>query len=193
MYVAVHDGDVVARGSFYGPPTSEPPVALDHFDIRPGLPDPVGVGAALLREMYDAVRGQDLTPDLHMFLPPSWRESPDADAISARIAAAEQAGLAVLVERHRFEWFPTATSEADTSAAVGAVPASEPAFTTEPVDDVVIDLLRAISAGSLDAGTRRSVEQLGVDGAALSYFHDMDPLPAGPETCRAPWAPAGAP
>jgi len=112
-------------------------------------------------------------PDLHMFLPPEWRSTDEAEAIHARIAAAEQAGLSVLAERHRFEW---------RSPAADAVPlSSDLSFESAPADDDVIALLFAISEGSLDAGTRRSVEQGGADGAARSYFADMADLPGGRE------------
>jgi hypothetical protein len=57
-------------------------------------------------------------------------------------------------------------------------------ITTEPDDDEVLALLRAVSAGSLDAGTVRSVEKHGVDAAARDYLADMDALPGG----WGPWA-----
>lgn len=181
MYVAIRDDTVLARGAFYGPPDSVRPVALDHFDIRPGTGDGAGVGAALLRGMYGAVHGQQPLPDLHMFLPARWRDTRDSNAIVTRIAAASQAGLSVLVERHRFEWLPDADPGDGAVHATGAVPETELCFEASPDDEIVVDLLRDISNDSLDAGTRRGVEQLGVDGAARSYLSDMDRLPGGRE------------
>jgi GNAT superfamily N-acetyltransferase len=104
-----------------------------------------------------------------MFLPARWRETDEAPAIRARITAAEQAGLQVLVERHRFECL------ADTSLPDDVPPLS---FRSAPVDDtVLVDLLGRIGHGSLDAGTVRSVSQLGASGAAQVYLTDMDALP----------------
>ena len=175
MYVAMRNGEVVARASCFCNPDDGQPVAVDHFDISPSVDDPVAVGATLLRRLYDDIGGRDPMPDLHMFLPAGWRAADDAVAIATRIAAAENAGLSVLVERHRFEWL----AEPDDEPRLDVVPPSELSVTTNPSDDVLVDLLRAISVGSLDTGTVREVERLGVDGAARSYVHDMTGLPGG--------------
>ena len=169
LHVARRGGAVVARAAFWGRPGATEPAAIDHFDMRPGLPDPVEVGAALLRSVY-ATRGDTTdVPDLHMFLPPRWRETPAAAAIRDRVAAAERAGLEVLVERHRLE-----------HVAGDALPDDIPALTYAAApadDDLLVELLRRISVSSLDAGTVRSVDRLGPDGAARSYLADMDALP----------------
>lgn len=175
MWVAEDDGDVVARAAFWGRPDGDGPVALDHFDIRPGIADPVEAGASLLTTAYRGVAGGEV-PDHHLFLPPRWREHPGADVVHLHLAAAERAGLAPLVERHRLHW--TAEHplvERSDRLRIRAVTGDDA--------DLLVDLMQSVNEGSLDVGMTRDVAAHGPEPAARSYLTDMTAL----DPSRAHW------
>ena len=175
MWVAEDDGDVVARAAFWGRPDGDAPVALDHFDIRPGIADPVDVGAALLTAAYGGVV-TDNVPDHHLFLPPRWREHPEAGVVHLHVSAAERAGLAPLVERHRLHW------TAEHSLAERSDRLSLRAVTDDDAD-LLVELMQSVNDGSLDVGMTRDVAEHGAESAARSYLADMTAL----DPSRAHW------
>ncbi|MFI6811199.1 GNAT family N-acetyltransferase [Nonomuraea sp. NPDC050328] len=173
LWLAQRGDEVVGRAAFWGPAGAEHPWALDHFDF-----DTVETGAALLVAAYVALVGPDYVhpwgskrPEYSLFLPPDWRERPDAFAeASVRIEAAERAGLTLLVERLAERWEPE-----------WGLPPRSTRLTFEPVgpgDEPLRGLLEQIVSGSLDAYDLRDVRELGVEGAAghaLESLNDMDP------------------
>ncbi len=172
LWVAEIDGDGVARAAFWGRPGDGDPVALDHFDIRPGLADAEAVGAALLTAAYaDGTDPDDDPPDHHLFLPPHWRDHPEASTVHLHLAAAARAGLHPLVERHRLRW---------TAALSLADPPSR--LTMRDVsgvdDDALVEMLVRINEGSLDVGMTREAKEHGAIPAAHSYLDDMTQLDA---------------
>jgi GNAT superfamily N-acetyltransferase len=172
LWVAERDGDVLARAAFWGRPDDASPVALDHFDIRPGLRDADAVGAGLLTAVYaEAVTPGDDPPDHHLFLPPHWRDHPEAPAVHSHLDAAERAGLHPLVERHRLRWTP-ALSLTEPANRLTMQPA------TDADDGVLVDLLVSINEGSLDVGMSREADEHGAVPAARSYVDDMTRLDA---------------
>ncbi|PGH48015.1 GNAT family N-acetyltransferase [Streptomyces sp. Ru87] len=155
-WVALRDDTVVARAAWWGQAGDTDPVVLDWFDFAEGEDE---AGAELLRDA-------PLNAEYELTLPPGWLDRPDALAAGRRrIDAATAAGLLPLVERFRYEWTP------------GRGLPERPGrleFREEPDDAVVLDVLRRIVEGSLDAHQRRVAETQGPEAAAqeeLDFFH----------------------
>lgn len=165
-YVALREGQVVARAVFAGPPDSAHPWSMTRFD--PGIGDDrVEVGASLARFAYADIAdryGRDDRPRYTIYLPPDWRGQPHlADAVGCRQAAVEAAGLSVFVERYNFRW---TTSDPR--------PACSNRLTFRPAtDDELLDVIRRIDVGTLDAYSLRDVARLGPAGAARERIDDL--------------------
>jgi GNAT superfamily N-acetyltransferase len=186
LWLAERDGHVVARAAFWGRPIETSPAALDHFDIKPGTDDAVRVGAELLTAAYaGSVTAGERVPDHHMFLPPHWRDHPDADAVRLHLAAASEAGLTELVERHRLRWL----SDMPLAAPVRRLRMST---ATDADDDLLVALLVDIGHGSLDVGMGREVAEHGPTEAARRYLADMSALDASREHWLLGYDAAGA-
>ncbi|GAA2926707.1 GNAT family N-acetyltransferase [Streptomyces argenteolus] len=139
-WVALRDGVVVARAAWWGGPADTEPVLLNYFDFAPGED---GVAAELLRRAPWSV-------EYELIVPAGWRELPEVRvAAAARVAAAEAAGLELLVERYRYEWTP--------ACGLPERP-GRLAFRPEPDDEVILEVLRRVHSVTLDAHARRAVE-----------------------------------
>ncbi|KOG21265.1 MULTISPECIES: GNAT family N-acetyltransferase [Streptomyces] len=154
--VALRDGEVVARGAWWGGPDDSEPVNINWFDVAEGEEE---AGAELLRSAPWRV-------ELEINLPGGWREEPELLAAGeARFAAARAAGYEPLVERFLYRWTPE-----------GGLP-ERPGrlrFGAEPDDAVFFDALRRIHSVTLDAHALRAIEEGGLDRAAqeeLDFFH----------------------
>jgi ribosomal protein S18 acetylase RimI-like enzyme len=168
LWVAERGDDVVARAAFWGRPDSIHPLALDHFDVNPEAADGVNVGADLLRSAYAGLP-PIRTPDYHLFLPPRWRDHPEAAAVRRHLAAAELAGFTVAVERHRLEWTP--------DCPLPPRPSTLTFRSVGPTEtELLVRLFTRITPGSLDAGTAQAAATVGEDQAARDYLADMDAL-----------------
>lgn len=145
-WVALREGNVVARAAWWGGPDDEAPKALDWFDFS-------DADAATL-----LLRAAPLHAEYSLKLPAGWR---DDDAVHAaakvRIEAATAAGLTPLVERYRYRWTPDCGLPPRPGRLV---------FAPEPDDDVILDLFRRINVGSLDAHAQRTTEEHGQEAAA---------------------------
>ncbi len=157
-WVALRDGEVVARAAFWGGPQDDKPTALDWFDFAPGER---AAGVRLLREV-------PLHAEYELMLPPGWREQPAARAAAeARIDAAEEAGYRPLMERYRYLWtrdFPLPERP------------KRLVYRPEPDDEVILEVLRRVHGVTLDGHARKAVAEGGVDQAAqeeLDFFHWM--------------------
>ncbi|MEU0302526.1 GNAT family N-acetyltransferase [Streptomyces sp. NPDC006175] len=138
-WVALRDGVVVARAAWWGGPEDTEPLLLNYFDFAEGEDD---TGAELLRRAPWSV-------EYELIVPPGWREAPEVRAAaSARIAAAEAAGMKILVERYRYEWTP-ADGLPERPGRLE--------FREEPDDAVVLEVLRRVHSETLDAHARRTV------------------------------------
>lgn len=130
-WVAVRDERVVARAAWWAGPNDTEPLALNWLDFE----DPAD-GLAVLRAAPFKV-------EYCLPLPPGWRDDPVILAAGqARIEVAKQAGMTPLAERLSFTWTP----------AVGLP--ERPGrleFRAEPDDEVILDVLRRIQPGSLNA------------------------------------------
>src|SRR4051794_5726647 len=165
LWVAERGEVLLARAAFWGRPDGDDPLALDHFDVNPDVPDGVEVGAELLRSAY-ATLTTSRTPDYHLFLPPDWRGHPEADAVRRHINAAELAGFNIAIERHRLEWTPECPW-----------PARDRRLTfrgVEPDDaELLVDLFMRVISGSLDTGTVQAAAKVGNEQASRDYLADM--------------------
>lgn len=154
--VALRDGEVVARGAWWGGPDDSEPVNINWFDVAEGEEE---AGAELLRSAPWQV-------ELEINLPGGWREKTDLRAAAeARFAAARAAGYELLVERFLYRWTP----ERGLPERPGRL-----RFSAEPDDTVFFDALRRIHSVTLDAHALRAIEEGGLDQAAqeeLDFFH----------------------
>ncbi|MFE2094461.1 GNAT family N-acetyltransferase [Streptomyces sp. NPDC059460] len=154
--VALRDGEVVARGAWWGGPDDSEPVNINWFDVAEGEEE---AGAELLRSAPWQV-------ELEINLPGGWREKTDLRAgAEARFAAARAAGYELLVERFLYRWTP----ERGLPERPGRL-----RFSAEPDDTVFFDALRRIHSVTLDAHALRAIEEGGLDQAAqeeLDFFH----------------------
>ncbi|MFB7588910.1 GNAT family N-acetyltransferase [Streptomyces sp. NPDC056169] len=154
--VALRDGEVVARGAWWGGPDDSEPVNINWFDVAEGQEE---AGAELLRSAPWQV-------ELEINLPGGWREKTDLRAAAeARFAAARAAGYELLVERFLYRWTP----ERGLPERPGRL-----RFGAEPDDAVFLDALRRIHSVTLDAHALRAIEEGGLDQAAqeeLDFFH----------------------
>ena len=160
-WVAMRDNAVVARAAWWGGPDDDEPSTLDWFDFT-------DAGAAV-----QLLRTAPLRTEYSLRLPPGWRDSPAvAQAARARIAAAQEAGMTLLVERYRYRWTP--------ECGVPAVP-GRLEFRPAPDDDVILEVFRRVHRSTLDAHARRTVAASGVAAAAredLDFLRWM-PSPRG--------------
>ncbi|MFF0160799.1 GNAT family N-acetyltransferase [Streptomyces sp. NPDC005263] len=154
--VALRDGEVVARGAWWGGPDDTEPLNINWFDVAEGEEE---AGAELLRTAPWQV-------ELEMSLPPGWREDPVSRAATeSRVTALRGAGYELFVERFLYRW----TSECGLPDRPGRLE-----FRSEPDDEVFRDLLRRIHSVTLDAHALKAIEEGGLDRAAqeeLDFFH----------------------
>ncbi len=182
-WVALRDGAVVARASWWAGPGDAHPAGLDWFD--PGVgPDRLEVGAALLSTAHETIRTDSgELPPYHLLLPPAWRGVPAArTAGEDRIAAAGRAGLRPFVERLSYRWTADACPLPERSARLDFRPAG---------DGAVRQVLRRILTGTLDAFSRRDVERHGLDRAAELQLEELHWFPAPREWWRLGYDRAG--
>ncbi|AXK32848.1 GNAT family N-acetyltransferase [Streptomyces armeniacus] len=161
-WVALRGGRAVARAAFWAPPGATEPLLLDWFDFAPGEHD---TAVRLLREATPRV-------EYELILPPGWRDTPGTRAAAeARIGAAEAAGYRLLVERFRYDWTP--------DRGLPALP-GRLVFRPEPDDAVILDVLRRITRGTLDAHALHALATVGPDdpekGIEVAAREDMDHL-----------------
>lgn len=170
-WVALRDGAVVARAAWWGGPDDESPLALDWFDYTDRA-------AAV-----ELLRTAPLRAEYSLSLPPGWRDDPAVRAeAQARIDAAVDAGMAPLVERYRYRWTP----ECGLPTRPGRLE-----FRPEPDDDVILDVLRRVGEGSLDAHTRHTTAEHGPDAAAREELDLLRWLPSPRDWWRLAWTPDG--
>jgi ribosomal protein S18 acetylase RimI-like enzyme len=159
-WVALRDGVVVARAAWWGGPDDEAPVALDWLDFADGEDD-----AAV-----DLLNEAGIDAEYCLLVPPGWRADPRVRAAGeARIDVARRAGMALFVERLRYRWTPD-NGLPDRPGRLE--------FRPEPDDDRVLDVLRHVVRGSLDAHEVRTREKDGVDAAARDELAFLRWLPS---------------
>jgi ribosomal protein S18 acetylase RimI-like enzyme len=185
-WVALRDGQVVARVAFSGPPDAELPLVMGSLEIGT-RPDRVETGVALVRTAYGAMTGggtgEGGRPEYRQFLPVHWHEHAGMRAaVADRRTVARLIGLRFLVERVELRW------PAEPGAALPPRPGR---LTFRPVgdDDEVLAVVRGTLEGTLDAHARRDVARDGADAAARAIVEE---LPGPPSLMRLAYDPAGS-
>ena len=169
-WVALGDGQVVARVAFSGPPDAKLPFAMGSLEIGTH-PDRVETGVALVRTAYGAMTGggtgEGGRPEYRQFLPVDWHEHADMRAaVDDRRTVARLAGLRLLVERLELRW------PAEPGAALPPRPGR---LTFRPVGDdaEVLAVVRGTLEGTLDAHASRDVARDGVAAAARAITEEL--------------------
>jgi RimJ/RimL family protein N-acetyltransferase len=172
-WVAMRGDRVVARAAWWGGPSDDAPLSLDWFDVAEGSTD---AGAALLRTApFECA--------YCLILPPGWRQLPAAArAAEARMAAAERAGMRLVVERLHYTWTP-ADGLPERPARLR--------YSQAPDDGAMLELLRRIHVGTLDAHARRDLARLGQEGAAREELAILNWFPAPRDWWRLASTPSG--
>ncbi|GGT18423.1 N-acetyltransferase [Streptomyces purpureus] len=146
MWVALRGEQVLARIAWWTNAAGGAPLALDFFDIDPGLPDEEAaeVGLRLLRTAARQVVPAGATsPEYGRFVPAQWREDEATRRVVETVTGVvERAGARLLVERLRLEWRPGT-----------AVPEPSTRLDFRPVKDRedLIALMALAIEGTLDA------------------------------------------
>jgi ribosomal protein S18 acetylase RimI-like enzyme len=184
-WVALRDGQVVARVAFSGPPDARLPLAMGSLEIGT-RPDRVATGLALVRAAYAAMTGggtgEGGRPEYRQFLPVDWHQHAGMRAaVADRRTVARLAGLRFLVERVELRWL------AEPGAALPPRPGR---LTFRPVgdDDEMHAVVRGTVDGTLDAHARRDVARDGIDAAARAIVEE---LPGPRSLMRLAYDPAG--
>ncbi|TDV52290.1 GNAT family N-acetyltransferase [Actinophytocola oryzae] len=172
-WVALRDGAVVARAAWWAGPDDDAPMALDWLDFAPGED---GTAVELLRKAgFDA--------EYCLVLPPAWRDRPETRAAGeARVDVAQRVGMRPFIERLNYLWTPANTLPPRPGRLE---------YRPEADDDVVLDVLRRIAEGSLDAHDRRSREKGGVDEAARDNLEFLHWMPSSRDWWRLAFTPSG--
>jgi hypothetical protein len=171
----VPGGTPLALAVWWGNPNASQPgvldgvFVLDSADSADSATDRTTLAAGLLTAAHAAFAGAGMAapPEYHVFLPVDWHDQPDVVvALAWRKEAARRAGLPASVERLRCEWTPpTGLPE----------PSGHVLFRAEPDDEVFVDLFRRVLTGTLDAASRKGVEQIGAEAQArddVAFYRD---------------------
>lgn len=165
LWMALSGGRLLARAAWWARRGNTAPQLLDIFDLDDesgitGLPD---IGARLLREAAAAVIPPGTGwPEYIRFVPSDWRaqEGP-ACAVRNRMDSAERTGASLFVERLRLEWSPGTP-----------IPPRSGRLSFRPVTDEgeLIELMTAVTDGTLDAHSRRDLARMPAAAAAAKHY-----------------------
>jgi RimJ/RimL family protein N-acetyltransferase len=165
-WVALRDGRTVARAAWWAGPDDDAPIALDWLDFADGEAD--AAVELLTKAGFDA--------EYCLLLPPGWRDKPAVRAAGeARIDVAKRAGMTPFVERLRYRWTPADGLLARPGRLT---------FRAEPDDEAILDVLRRIVHGSLDAHEQRTRDKDGADAAARDELKFLNWMPSPREWWR---------
>lgn len=159
-WVALRDGQVVARVAFSGAPDADRPAVMGSLEIGT-RPDRIETGTALARTAYAALAGPGEGPHYHQFLPLDWHDRADCRAaVEDRLTVARAIGLTYLTERLQLGWV----------AATGLPPRAGRLSFRAPADDAaVLDVVARTFTDTLDSGTRRNSERHGLAATVRSF------------------------
>jgi GNAT superfamily N-acetyltransferase len=159
-WVALRGDRVLARAAWWAGADHEKPITLDWLDFADGEAD-----AAV-----EVLRTAGFDTGYNLLLPPRWRDDPAArEAGEARVEVARRAGMTPFIERLRYIWTP----DDGLPERPGRL-----RFEPEPDDDVVIDVLRRVAIGSLDAHDLRSMAEGGQEEAARDQMEFLSSMPS---------------
>jgi RimJ/RimL family protein N-acetyltransferase len=170
-WVALRDGRVVARAAWWGTPTDTEPYCLEWLDF-----DDPQAAAELLRTV-------PIRTDYLLAVPPRWREQPLVRAeAERRVEVAQEAGMRPFVQRYWYRWTP----DDGLPQRPGRLD-----YRPEPDDDVILDVLRRMIPGSLDAHDRRGVAAHGAEATAKEGLETLRWFPSPREWWRLAYTPDG--
>jgi RimJ/RimL family protein N-acetyltransferase len=165
MWVALHGNRLVARVAWWGREKDSDPLVLDVFDINDDSDDPsrIDFGVRLLQTaIAEVVSAGVRPPDYSRFIPPDWRDNDkDRRIVEDRVAALEQVGARLLVERLRLEW-----------QSGTPIPAPTARLTFRPVTDRAefVELMTLVLDGTLDAHSREALRRGSARQAAAEQY-----------------------
>jgi RimJ/RimL family protein N-acetyltransferase len=153
-WVALRDGEVVARVAYWGSEEDTEPVIMEWFAFTD----------------HDAavrlLRATPYTCEFELPLPAGWDADPEVCAAAeAQIAAVTEAGYSPLVERLSYTWTPDCGVPDRPGRLV---------FREEPDNAVILETLRRVHSDTLDAHARQAVAKGGLQLAAeeeLEFFN----------------------
>lgn len=165
MWVALRGDRVVARAAWWGQRDSDTPQLLDVFDIDDDAEYParLEVGTQLVTTALPQVSPPRARPPEYIrFVPPDWRDSPATRrVVEERMAALENTGAHLFVERLRWEWRE-------------GTPIPEPTgrLVFRPVRDTdeFLRLMTLVLHGTLDAHSRDDLSRMPADRAATAHY-----------------------
>jgi hypothetical protein len=170
-WVALRNGTVVARAAWWGGPHDDAPAVLDWLDFTDSPAATALLTAAPLQAEYC------------LRLPPGWRDQPTIRAIAeAHAAVVTAAGMTPVVERYHYRWTP----DRGLPLRPGRL-----TYRPEPDDETVLDVLRRMHEGTLDAHTRRVIAASGLDAAAQEDLDILHWFPSPREWWRLAFTPDG--
>ncbi|RPI50445.1 MAG: GNAT family N-acetyltransferase, partial [Acidobacteria bacterium] len=157
IWLAEGDGRLLACAVWYGSPTTDHPLILDCLWVDSDIGAKAALGGAVLRAGHAAFQssGAQHIPEYHLFLKPAWQnDSENRLEVEWRRVAARSAGLTNELERLRYEW---------TSDVGLAPPSTRLVFSSQPGDEVFLDVFRRVAVGSLDQETQDTVAAEGLE------------------------------
>ncbi|HZM76708.1 MAG TPA: GNAT family N-acetyltransferase [Candidatus Limnocylindrales bacterium] len=163
MWMALRSDRLVGRVAWWARDNkATEPMVMDVFDLA--ADEPLETGVELFRTASKQVLPSRIRPlDFLTFVPPNWRDDPDARrTIQTRISALEQAGARVFVERLRLEWI---------AGTVIAPPSERLLFRPVNDDQELISLMARVLEGTLDAHSRRDLENGSAAEVARDQYH----------------------
>ncbi len=165
MWMALRGDRLVARLAWWRRKKDGPPLVLDVLDLDDAASEPgrVDIAAGLLNAaMAQVLPVGGCPPDYSRFIPPHWRQDAVARrCVEDRMAALEQAGARLLVERLRLEW-----------RAGTPIPAPGERLRFRPVSDrgELIRLMTFVLEGTLDAHSLRDLARMPAAQAAAEHY-----------------------
>ena len=162
MWVALDGERVAARAAWWGREETGDPLVLDVFDISDD-PRRIDIGVRLLETAIAEVIPSDVRPPEYIrFIPPDWRDDDEArQIVEERLAALEQVGARLLVERLRLEW-----------RSGTPIPAPSARLAFRPVTDraELVELMTQVLDGTLDAHSREALSRGSARQAAAEQY-----------------------
>ena len=158
LWMALRGDTVVARAAWWCRPGDERPVLMDIFDLDGDTADGVRLVRTALASLGVA------PPEFCHYLAPDWRDHEETRrAAEQRMAALQETGAKLFVERLRMDWLPGTP-----------IPAPSGRLTFRPPHDAeeLIGLMTRVLDGTLDAYSRADLTTMTAAEAARTQYRD---------------------
>jgi GNAT superfamily N-acetyltransferase len=170
-WVALRDGEVVARTAYWGSAEDTEPVVMEWF----GFTDREAAVELLRATPYHC--------NFELPLPVGWDRDPRVRAAAqAQLDAAAEAGYHPLAERLSYRWTP----ECGVPERPGRL-----VFRPEPDDEVILDVVRRVHSQTLDAHALLAIEKGGLQQAAEEELEFFTWCPSPRDWWRLAYTPEG--